>query len=413
MVSLLMMMRRAFFVLLLLGASGCRCGGSEKPNEDLATSANFDAESILVPIGKTTTGAIAIGNLNAQIAGQERRDGPLPGDPKIRAGIVDLLITEGDFTGSIKDYEKASDIAEQLVKDWPQRPESWKARASASSLFHRFDAALADLAAAEKAGAPPDSLKSTRSSILAAQGKLDEAWAIAPTNGDPAGKTIALATRANLEGQRGDLKAAEDDFAAARKSYADVSAFPMAWMDNLEATLFEKNGDKAKARAYFTRAVRILPSYARAASHLANYETAEKAVAILAPIAQTSDDPEVHAAYGDALRRVKREADSVAEIAKAKAGYEALLAKHPEAFSDHAARFYLGAGADPKKALELAAANAKNRSTDEALSLWLEAAQATNAAAAACSAANALVALPHAAEPLRAAGKTAAARCGK
>lgn len=398
---------------LVVAFSGCRCNRTTSTDNSASLSPSFDAESILVPIDKTTSGGIAIGNLDAQLAGQTRRLQIAPGNVEIREGIIDLTISLGDFTGSIADYEKASDLAEQLVKDFPSRPESLRAHASVNSLWHRFDAALADLDAAEKAGAKAETMRSQRSSILAAQGKLDEAWALAPTDGDPSGKTIALASRAHLEGERGDMKAAEDDFAAARKSYRDVSPLPMAWMDNLEATLFEKSGDKAKARAYFTRAVRILPSYARAAAHLAAYETAEKAVGFLAPVAQTSDDPEVHAAYGDVLRRAKRDAEGAAEIAKAKAGYDALLAKHPEAFSDHAARFYLGAGADPKRALDLATANAKNRATDESFGLWLEAAQAANDAAATCAAAKALVALPHAAKPIRDAGQKAADRCGK
>ena len=62
----------------------------------------------------------------------------------------------------------------------------------------------------------------------------------------------------------------------------------------------------------------------------------------------------------------------------------------PEAFADHAARFYLAAGADPARALELARANLANRTTAEARALVVEAALAANQPATACEVAAAL-----------------------
>ncbi|MDB4941176.1 MAG: hypothetical protein JWP97_710 [Labilithrix sp.] len=398
-------------IALTLGAAGCRCSKPGGTRDAAADAAALDPEAILKPIAGTTAGAIAVGNLGGQIGGQERRLVDQPGDVDLRAGLVGLYLARGEYTGSIKDYEHASEIAAALVKDAPWSPQAWKAHASVASTWHLFDQALADLERAEKLGAPRHTTDGSRASILAAIGKADEAWQFAPTDADPRGQTLAMASRAYLEAERGKLKEAEDDLAAARARYRDVSPFPMAWIDTLEANLLEKNGERAKARAYYTRAVRILPQYAKAASHLATYETPERAVAILAPVAAESDDPEVHAAYGDALRRTGRTAEGQAEIAAAKASYETLLAKHPEAFADHAARFYLGAGAEPAKALPLARDNAKRRPTDEAVALWLEAAQAVNDAAAACEAARVLVALPHATELLRAPGRAAAARC--
>ncbi|HSO38310.1 MAG TPA: hypothetical protein VLT33_37535, partial [Labilithrix sp.] len=375
------------------------------------SSAVAGPESILAPLSSTTDGDIAVGNLDAMIGGQEQRMKAMPWDPSLRAGLVDLLLTRGQFLGTIADYERASEIAESLVREAPARPDAWTARASTNATWHRFDAALADLQAAEKAGSKPESLRGSRSSIFAATGRLDEAWTMAPSDGSLAGDSTALAVRGLLAGELGRLADAEGDLKAARKRYPDVSPLPLAWMDALQAALYEKNGDRTKARAYYTRANRILPLYARAAAHLASYETAQRAVAILEPVAKRSDDPEVHAQLGDALRRVGRTAESQAELTKARERYDALLVAHREAFADHAARFWLGAGGDPARALPLAAENAKLRNTDEALSLWLEAAQATQDAPATCEAARALVALPHATATLRAPAAAAAARC--
>ena len=57
----------------------------------------------------------------------------------------------------------------------------------------------------------------------------------------------------------------------------------------------------------------------------------------------------------------------------AAARYEELVANHPEAFADHAAEFWLAAGADPDKALRLAQLNVEVRNTPRARALLAQA----------------------------------------
>jgi tetratricopeptide (TPR) repeat protein len=394
-------------VLCFLGVAALALTASCKE----PTRSRVREEVTLAPIPKTTDGAVAIGNLDAMIAGHEKRVANAPGDVPLRAGLVELLLSRAQFLGTIADVERASEIAEGLVREAAKRPESWIARASTNATWHRFDAASEDLAAAERAGAPAKSLRAARASILAATGRLDEALAMAPSNGDLAGDSMALAGRGLLEGELGRMADAEGDLGAARSRYRDVSPLPLAWMDATQAAVYEKRGDRVKAHVYYTRAVRILPAYAKAVAHLASYETAERAVAILEPVAVRSDDPEVHAELGDALRRVGRHVESEQSLARARSRYEALLAKHPEAFADHAARFWLGAGADPARALPLAAANVKNRPTAEAFALWLDAAEAARDDASACQAARRLAALPHASDAQRVPARARLGRC--
>ena len=71
---------------------------------------------------------------------------------------------------------------------------------------------------------------------------------------------------------------------------------------------------------------------------------------------------------------------------RALARYEAVLAKHPEAFADHAARFFLGAGGDVGRAVLLAKSAAERAPTEEALELEYLAARAAGDNALACSA---------------------------
>lgn len=63
------------------------------------------------------------------------------------------------------------------------------------------------------------------------------------------------------------------------------------------------------------------------------------------------------------------------EILLARARFESLLERHPQALADHAAEFYLGPGEDPERAWILAQANLAVRATDCAVTLALPAAR--------------------------------------
>jgi hypothetical protein len=144
--------------------------------------------------------------------------------------------------------------------------------------------------------------------------------------------------------------------------------------------------------------------------HLASLEAPDRALVRLEVLGKTSDDPDVLAGQADALRRAGRADEATAMAARARARFEEVLARLPLAYADHAASFYLGSGRDAARALELARTNARNRPTDEALELWLTAAQAAASSVDTCDAAAALATRPHAPGALR--DRAAAARRG-
>src|SRR5262249_18277514 len=98
---------------------------------------------------------------------------------------------------------------------------------------------------------------------------------------------------------------------------------------------------------------------------------------------------------GILLSQTADRATGDALIARAKREYDALTARHPEAFADHAARFWLGVGADPHKALVLAEKNLAVRPTRAAVALAIDAAISAGDRAAACAGAERALALPH------------------
>ncbi|HEY5243471.1 MAG TPA: hypothetical protein VIJ22_18450, partial [Polyangiaceae bacterium] len=210
-----------------------------------------------------------------------------------------------------------------------------------------------------------------------------------------------LVMRGGVEARLGHAAESDRLFELARAKYRDVSAFTVAGMDFEHSRALELGGDRAKARAYLSEEATVMPTYAHAVVHLASIEPPERALPRLEALEKTSDDPDVLAGEADALRRAGRTAEAAAMTARARARYDEVLARLPKAYADHAAAFYLGMGADPPRAVGLARANAENRPTDEAVELWLTAAQAAASHDETCAASRRALALAHATSGLR------------
>ena len=93
------------------------------------------------------------------------------------------------------------------------------------------------------------------------------------------------------------------------------------------------------------------------------------------------------------------------------ARFDAVTERHPEAFSDHPARFSLVHNA--KKALEMAKKNADTRATEASLDLVLSTAIAAGSKEAACEAATKGMTLPYTSEVFRSMVSSVASACPK
>jgi hypothetical protein len=89
-----------------------------------------------------------------------------------------------------------------------------------------------------------------------------------------------------------------------------------------------------------------------------------------------TEEPEALALLGTLHVRAGDPVRGWREVSRARERYETLLSRHLLAFADHAAEFYLGAGADAERAWNLARQNALNRPTKRAVALAVRAARA-------------------------------------
>jgi tetratricopeptide (TPR) repeat protein len=366
-------LKRTTAALLLCAFTACKHGGG-------GVSTDAGASFHPSPPPRTESSAISITNLDGDIALAEKRSAE--GDAVGRKTLPAKLLTRAGALGTLDDFDRADDLSAKNVVLEPNDGPTLLARAHVLSALHRFDEALAELDAAGAHKGDPEDIDLVRAEIFLATGRCAEAakqWPARPY-------AIDMAARGAMEQRLGHPELAESLFERARTEYRDVSPIKFAWMDFERARAFEREGDTMRARVYLEDALDAFPEYAHAATHAALVESPDRALAILAPVERRSNDPDVIAAHADALRRARRDADAAPFVARARARFEEILAKHPEAFADHAARFFLGEGGDVKRALDLAKSAAAKAPTEETLELWLTAARASSSDAEACAA---------------------------
>jgi tetratricopeptide (TPR) repeat protein len=266
------------------------------------------------------------------------------------------------------------------VRADPVEPQARLALAGALAALHRFDDSLAAAAEAARLGADTAAVDAARASALQGRGDLEAAVAIRKTHAAAAPDTTTLCALAAAEAEAGNLADAERHLDEAARLYRDTSPFAPAWIEFQRGLLRERRADLTGARAAYEAALRLLPTYAHATSHLAAIVALlgerERAIELLRPLAVADDqDPEyaaqLAALTGDGQLRER-----------ARTGYERLVARHPQAFSDHAARFYLAT--DTHRALALARRNLETRHTWDAFDLALTAARAARESSEAC-----------------------------
>jgi tetratricopeptide (TPR) repeat protein len=331
-----------------------------------------------------TDGTIAWLNLAAQIDAVEAQVRFGGAAVETRAGLVELIALRGLIVGHIADYERGEEIAEQLVRDAPTNPTAWIARARTRAGFHRFQDALADIDRAERLSLDLETANGERAAIFQALGRYDEALALREEAAARRASFENVAALVGLHAERGEIEAAERRYTQSRTRYRGVSPFPLTLLDFQMGHMWKNEGRLDDARRSFEAAIRCVPAYAPARGHLAEVEAQlgeiDSAVARLTSLAVSSDDPDYAAQLASILSDAGRDGESRHWRRLAASRYDDLVANRPEAFADHAAEFWLAAGADPDKALRLAQMNVEVRNTPRARSLLARA-----VAAKACS----------------------------
>lgn len=402
--------------LALAVGPGCDEGGEAPAAGSAAAGASasarhFPARPAELP---TTDAAIALGNLDAQILGYEQARARQPRSSDWPLRLASLYDARGQALGRIADYETALARADEAAQRAPADGAALLARAAARARLHRFAEASAELDAAAAHGASIDRVDGARAAILSATGREREALAIRQRLATARPTLTTLAAEAMSLAALGHVTEAEERLAEAQARIRDVTPLAVAALYFQAGLVEERAGRPSSARELYEAARARLPEHAQATAHLAGVMAATgqraRAVALLRPLVAASDDPE----YAGTLAALVPDAREAAALrAQAARRYDALVARHPEAFADHAARFWLAAGGDAKKALALAERNLALRPTAEGYELAIAASLANGRDARACALADRARELPTASPALQLTAHRAYGACGR
>jgi tetratricopeptide (TPR) repeat protein len=178
---------------------------------------------------------------------------------------------------------------------------------------------------------------------------------------------------------QGLLEAADAKLAESLEHWDRITPFTVAWVSFQRGELWV-GVDDARAETRYEEALHYLPEYVTLRVHLAELKKRggdiDAAIKLLKPIAE-DQDPEPAGRLSEFLEAAGENKQSLLYREIALRGWELLLTRYPLTFADHAAEFWLAAGANPELALEWAAKNYKNQPTSRAKTLLLEATLAT------------------------------------
>lgn len=388
-------------VLLMALLSGCAV--SPDPGQRVSTPASLQAADetaaavtapplqSIWPIStqyfRTTTAEIYLGNLNARVAMLERR--VAAGNADRGEVLAAQLYHRYKLLGRLDDADRAMAILAERADRGALSPGGMVLYAITLSGLHRFDAAEHWLARARDAGATPEELRDVTADVLVARGRYAALAEDIATSQEPIADFYAAAHRADLRLLLGDLRGAEQHYLSAQTLYNDVSPVPLAWLHTQMGIGYLRYGRIEDARRFFAAAVERLPGYYLAEEHLAECEALlgefDAARARYGRVIAQTGNPEFVAALAG-LERAAGNAEQAAALSiQARAGYEALLRRLPNAYAQHAAEFFLEIG-DAERAFALARENAGLRDDIGSLILLATAAHAARRISAACQA---------------------------
>ncbi len=336
---------------------------------------------------QTTSGTVALGNLDSQINSYRAQAKRLKGSLLMVAPLIDLLLTRTQFIGSYDDFTEALSLATAAVAAEPDNPKAHLMHASVLGAVHRFDDAMASLTQAKKLGG--DVAQKVETIQLARGEQLKTVRDARQARAKKTPNYGTLTALAAAQAALGEYEAADRTFLQALAAYNSVSPMPVAWIAFQRGVMWaEQAGRPDLAKALYQSAVERLPSYVVANVHLAEIEAEEgdvkSAIARLERIRKTTIDPEPTGYLAELLMKTRPDAAKrLAETAKTR--YDDLLEKFPEAFADHGSEFFCGAaGNDPQRGLKLALANLKVRKNDRAYAVAIDAALAAGRNKQAC-----------------------------
>lgn len=339
--------------------------------------------SLIIESPRATDGALFSRNLESSLEHSWFIFHSHPDRPGTLDAIIDGESIRSQFFGDYSSLDRLVNLSGYLLQSNPGIAASHLFAAQANSARHLFADAEQNLYRAKALGADNHAILRIQLGIDQALGKnLELVLEERLRNVANKGSIENLVPLGALLADLGKHEQANDVYIKALTTYEDLSPIGLAWACFQLGFLWGEvvnEPDLERAAYFYSKAVNYLPGYAHATVHLAEIDMEngriDQARGLLNSVIECGD-PEVRWRMSELLAKEGNTQASEKELQAAEQMYEDLLSRHELAFSDHASEFYLGSGNNPERALKLALANLKNRSTIRAYELVIEAADA-------------------------------------
>lgn len=285
------------------------------------------------------------------------------------------------LSGDLDDYDRAQALLDRAFALAPEGAGPLLTQAALHLSLHRVDAAAHSLAAVAAWAAHTPATQATFDDLHADRdldrGDLTGAelhWR--GVEGSRRSVTSA-ATLGRIAWLRGDFDGADAWYVEAQSRYYGAAHEPVAWVHLQRGLIDLDQGDPAAALKHYRAADDALSGYWLVEEHMAEalwgMGQLDAAEAIYREVVDRTGAPELQGALGELLLERGHEAEGMAFIDAATAGFATYQARYPEAAAGHALSHALAWGDDPRETLALAQANAGPRPNGEALALLSEA----------------------------------------
>jgi tetratricopeptide (TPR) repeat protein len=365
------------FLGILFSLVACR---PSSPNDDAKARATAAAPSASPMPGVDTPTAAA--SAVPPLRGRPRTRAEFSTtDPRVHAGNLDGLMREatrlydaaptdvarcrtasgmyasmGKLRGDLDLIQRSIDVAAKCIALHPDDAQSYLERATPEQSLHRFALARTDLDKARALGGEPDAIRALLTELDWNDGRYEQAIAAIRAARRERPTMMTVAREAQLAHDLGDMNEADRLFEAAEDLVRDTSPVPLAWLYLQRGMHLVAGGRLDEAIVFFRASVDRFPSVAER-EHLA--ETLhlrgldDEATSIYEAIVAESRDPEFMGALASIYRAHGRGKEADLLKAKATARYGELLVAYPEAMYWHASEYFMGEGADTKRAQAL------------------------------------------------------------
>jgi len=352
------------FVAVAALALGCRDGRPHDTRDQRPASA-VRAEAAVPALPPSPDGDEELRVLDQEIELHRR-------DPRFAGQAIRELLDRAAIRGDPADYLAALELSQHWVDRAPKDLAAWKLRAVALGRVHRFAAAREALAVAKRLTTDTTEWDEIAATLDEATGQLAASAPYRERRAREAPSSRNLTQWAASLALAGRFDEAIALIPRAAAELRDPSPITIAWLYFQWGRLYEQRGELAAARRFYEAAHARLPGSLETVVHLAQttLATGGDPHALVAQALAANPHPELLALAGRGD--------------EARTAWERYLSMLPEAYADHAARFYLGPGKNPSRAKELAEQNLANRDTGEAHALAVEAALAAGDPQAAC-----------------------------